>query len=390
MAMTRFEIPVVAAEFDDLRDRLARTRWPGAFPAPPWAAGTDRSTLERLIARWADGYDWPGQVAQLNQLDHRIADVDGVPVHFVYFPAEQPTARLPLILTHGWPSTFLELLPLADRLARPSRFGQPSAQARSVVVPSLPGFAFSPPRTTLPAEPATHELWHVLMSRILDFARYGAHGGDLGAGVTTRLAAAHPNAVAGIHLLAPARPDHVDDETLTEEERRFLRADAAWDEEEGAYAHLQSTRPVTLSYGLADSPAGLLAWIVEKYRSWSDSRGELSSRFSDDFILTQATIYWLTNTIASSFQPYFEYRTDRQPIGRVTVPAGFAQFPCDLGVPPRSWLDRVYNVRRYTAMPRGGHFAAYEEPDLLAADINAFFADVESSAADQTSCRRDG
>lgn len=380
MLMNRFEVPVAAHDFEDLRSRLRRSRWPSPFPVEPWAAGTDRGVLERLVTYWADGFDWPDQVAHLNALDHRIVDLDGALVHFVYFAPEQPTHELPLILTHGWPSTFLELVALAQRLATPSRFARPSSGARAVIVPSLPGFGFSPPRSTLWAEPPTHELWHQVMTGAMGYPRYGAHGGDLGAGITTRLAVAHPEAVVGVHLLAPAWPDVIDEATFTEQEREFLRVDAAWDEEEGAYAHLQSTRPVTLSYGLADSPIGLLAWMLEKYRSWSDCDGDVSRRFSDDFILTQATIYWVTNTIASSFRPYYEYRLGRTPFGPVEVPAGFAQFPRDLGTPPRSWLERSYRVERHTLMPRGGHFAAHEEPDLLAADIAAFFAEVSRPA----------
>lgn len=370
MAVQPFDVPIDAAAFERLRARLADIRWPSDYPTEPWAAGTDRATLERLTQYWADGFDWPAQVARLNRLDHRIADLDGVQVHFVCFDTGQPTANLPLILTHGWPSSFLELVALAELLAHPD----PAGAAHPVVVASLPGFGYSPARHTLHAEPPTHELWHLLMSRELGFARYGAHGGDLGVGVTTRLAAAHPEAVAGVHLLSPAWPDEFDEQSLTDEERAYLRADAAWDEEEGAYAHQQATRPLTLSYALADSPVGLLAWLVEKYRAWSDCGGLLETRFSDDFVLTQATIYWLTNTIGSSFRPYYEYRLAHPPIGRVDVPAGFAQFPYELGNPPRSWLERVYDVRRHTVMPRGGHFAAHEEPALLADDIRAFFA----------------
>jgi pimeloyl-ACP methyl ester carboxylesterase len=376
-----FEIPEPTDQFQELRRRVGQARWPAGLPADGWTAGTELATLQRLAERWGDGFDWSAQVAELNSLDHRMADIEGVRIHFVYFAPQHESTELPIILTHGWPSSFLELVGLARRLSCPSDFGRPPLEARPVVVPSLPGFGYSPARTTLAATPPTHELWHQLMSGVLGFSRYGAHGGDLGAGVTTRLAASHPEAIAGIHLLAPAWPDDVDPDSLTDEEREFLRVDASWDEGEGGYAHIQSTRPLTLSYGLADSPVGLLAWLVEKYQAWSDCEGDVSRRFSDDFLLTQATIYWLTNTIASSFRPYFEYRLGHERVGRITVPTGFAQFPHDLAAPPRSWLDRVYDdVTRHTVMPRGGHFAAHEEPDLLASEIAAFFANLPEAA----------
>jgi pimeloyl-ACP methyl ester carboxylesterase len=184
----------------------------------------------------------------------------------------------------------------------------------------------------------------------LGFARYAAHGGDLGAGVTSRLAQAHPEAVVGIHLLAIADPVEVDPSSVTQEEQDYLDSVAAWDAQDGAYAHQQMTRPTTLGYGLSDSPVGLLAWMVEKYRSWSDCDGVLSRRFSDDFVLTQASLYWFTNTISTSFRPYYEHAR-----------------------PPRSWAERTYKLTRYTAMPRGGHFAAHEEPELLGNDLTAFF-----------------
>jgi pimeloyl-ACP methyl ester carboxylesterase len=382
MKASPFEVPIGAADFEDLRGRLTRTRWPMGFPAEQWSAGTEQATLERLVAKWADGFDWARQVAELNRLDHRTAVIDDTLLHFVYFAPDHPSTNLPLILTHGWPSTFLELVPLAERLAHPSRFGSSLSEARPVVVPSLPGFGYSAPRPSMFASPPTHELWHQLMIQVMGYARYGAHGGDLGTGITTRLAAAHPESVVGIHLLASVWPDDVDETTLTPEECEYIDADAAWDDEEGAYGHIQATRPVTLSYGLADSPVGLLAWLLEKYRAWSDCGGDVSRRFADDFILTQATIYWMTNTIASSFRPYFEFRARKDPVGRVDVPAAFAQFPHDLGSPPRSWLERTYDVRRHTLMPRGGHFAAHEEPELLAVDIVGFFAQLATSSSD--------
>jgi pimeloyl-ACP methyl ester carboxylesterase len=366
-------IAVSDAELEELHSRLLATRWPMPWPTSGWGAGTDQVELRRLVAYWASGYDWRAHEAAINALPSHLADIDGTPIHYLRFDGEQPGA-LPIVLTNGWPSSFLELTALARRLATPSQYGGDAADAFTVIVPSLPGFTFSPQRPSLTAPPQTHEIWHRLMHDELGFARYAAHGSDLGAGITSRLGEAHPEAVTGIHLLAVANPITYDPAGLAPEEQEYLDSLAAWSAEEGGYQHQQSTRPLTLSYGLADSPAGLLAWIVEKYRAWSDCGGDLSSRFSDDFILTQASLYWFTNTISTSFRPYYEYAQGlTKRVERVTVPTAVALFPFDLSQPPRSWAERTYNVTRYTRMPRGGHFAAHEEPELLAHDLTEFF-----------------
>lgn len=363
------------ADLEDLRARLRATRWPTPWPLEPWRAGADSEELRRLVDHWADGYDWRTHEAQLEALPWHAAHVDGTPVRYLRFDGEHPGA-LPIVLTHGWPSSVLELTGLAQRLAAPSRHGGDAADAFTVVVPSLPGFPLSPQRPSLPPELQTHEIWHRLM-RGLGFDRYAAHGGDLGAGVTSRLAEAYPDAVVGIHLLAVAAPPRYDAASLTSEEKAYLDEVAAWDAEEGGYLHEQSTRPLTLAHALADSPVGLLAWLVEKYRAWSDSDGVLSSRFTDDFLLTQASLYWFTATISTSFRPYYEYAQGlTRPVERVEVPTAVAVFPADLTHPPRSWAERTYDVVRYTRMPRGGHFAAHEEPELLARDITEFFREL--------------
>ncbi|WP_433021450.1 epoxide hydrolase family protein [Kribbella sp. CA-294648] len=369
-------LAVAEDELEDLRSRLRRTRWATSWPGTGWEAGTDGNELRRLVAYWADGFDWRKQEAALNALPSHFADFDGVPVHYLRYDGEQPSA-LPLVLTHGWPSSVLELTELAHRLASPTQYGRPVEEAFTVIVPSLPGFPFSPQRPSLPPATATHELWHRLMRDELGFARYGAHGGDLGAGISSLLGQAYPEEVVGIHLLAVANPAPVDPDELSPEEQAYLDAEAEWFAEEGGYEHEQMTRPLTLSAGLSDSPAGLLAWLLEKYRAWSDCDGEVNTRFSDDYILTQASLYWFTNSISTSFRPYYEFhRGLRERVTSVSVPTAIAVFPEDLVRPPRSWAARTYNVTRYTAMPRGGHFAAWEEPELLAEDLVAFFRSV--------------
>ncbi|MGY0234190.1 epoxide hydrolase family protein [Longispora urticae] len=366
-------LAVTDAELDDLRSRLRNTRWPTPWPVLGWEAGTDPGELRRLVSYWATDYDWRSHEADINALPSQFADIDGTPVHYLRFDGERSDA-LPIVLTNGWPSSFLELTTLARRLASPSRYGGDAADAFTVIVPSLPGFAFSPQRPSLTEPPQTHEIWHRLMHDELGFNRYAAHGGDLGAGITSRLAEAHPEAVVGIHLMAVASPVSYDADSVTAEERAYLDAVAAWSADEGGYQHEQSTRPLTLSYGLADSPTGLLAWMMEKYRAWSDCGGDLSSRFSDDFLLTQASLYWFTNTMSTSMRPYYEYaRQLTRRVERVEVPTAVALFPADLSRPPRSWCERTYNVTSYHVLPRGGHFAAHEEPELLARDLTEFF-----------------
>ncbi|MFC5184888.1 epoxide hydrolase family protein [Actinomadura harenae] len=351
-----FIIAVPDGEITDLRNRLSSTRWPRAWPDPAWTAGTDVGVLARLVDYWADGFDWRGHERRLNAEPQRIATVGSQKVHFLDVRADDPTG-LPLILTNGWPSTFAEMIPLAHRLA---------ALGHDVVVPSLPGFTFSDQPTEVP----THELWHRLMTG-LGHRRYVAHGGDLGAGVTSRLGASHPEAVAGIHLMAVmAAADHGD---LSAAEEAYLSGIEAWKRDGGAYQHQQQTRPLTLAYGLSDSPVGLLAWILEKYRAWSDCGGDVSSRWSDDEILVQASLYWFTNTIGTSFRPYFDHLA--HPLPRPVmgdVPTAVAAFPYDIAVPPREYAERTYRVVRYTRFDRGGHFAPHEEPESLARDLHEF------------------
>jgi pimeloyl-ACP methyl ester carboxylesterase len=352
----RLDVP--AADLAELRTRLRNTRWATPWPDEPDAGVTPRR-LRPLVAHWADGYDWPRHQAELAALPSHFADLDGTPLHYLRFDGGGP----PVVLTHGWPSSVLELAGLARRLA---------GRGHTVIVPSLPGFGLSPQRPHLPPGAPTHELWHRLMHHELGFARYAAHGGDLGAGISARLAEAHPEAVAGIHVLAVAGPrDPVDPADLRPEETAYLTEVAAWTEREGAYQHQQQTRPLTLAHGLADSPAGLLAWLLEKYDTWTDRP------FPDDFVLTQASLYWFTGSISTSLRPYFEYaRGMTGHLGRVGVPTAVALFPADLTHPPRSWAERTYAVTRWTEMPRGGHFAAYEEPELLAGDVAAFLAEI--------------
>ncbi len=341
----------------------------------------DLLELKSLLEDWAHEFDWRAQERRLNAVNHFRAALDGVQIHFVHERARRGRG-IPLILTHGWPSTFAELLPLVPFLTDPEAHGI-DGPAFDVVIPSLPGYGFSerPARVGVNYQHVAG-LWHRLM-RGLGYQRYGAQGGDFGAGVATFMALTDPEPMIGVHLsnlevapyLGPGAPALSAAETAYRE-----RNEAFWREEYG-YKAIQSTKPQTLAYGLNDSPAGLAAWILEKWRSWADSRGRLEERLSRDFLLTTVTLYWVTQTIASSMRDYFDndnprFRVTMGPRDFVSVPTGVAVFASNLvdeGTPPREWAERLYDVRRWTPMPSGGHFAAAEEPELLARDLAAFF-----------------
>jgi pimeloyl-ACP methyl ester carboxylesterase len=351
-----FSIAVREDVLADLRDRIRATRWPEPSPEAPWAQGTDRGYLRALLAYWADGFDWREQERRLNAVEHFRVDVDGVRIHY----AHVRRGGLPLILTHGWPSTFVEHLQLVPYLG-----------AFDLVIPSLPGYGFSerPARNTTRD---TARLWHRLMQG-LGYDRYGAQGGDFGASVTTHMALEQPERLVGIHL------HQIDDRPPagggppTGAEREYAAAVEAWDAVERGYSSIQSTKPQTVAYALNDSPAGLAAWLVEKWRSWSDDLDSIDR----DVLLANLTLFWATQTIGTSMRDYYDMRWHRPEIvARVRVPTAVALFANELvseGTPPREWAERLYDIRRWTPMPHGGHFAPAEQPALLARDIAEFF-----------------
>ena len=382
LRITPFSIQIEDEILSDLRERIRHTRWPDEAPGNAWGQGTDLQYLKQLFAYWADEFDWRAQERELNAVNHFQAELDGVHIHFVHEPARHGHG-IPLILTHGWPSTFVELLPLVPFLTDPDAHGI-DGPAFDVVIPSLPGYGFSDrPAGVRVNYQHVAGLWHRLM-RGLGYERYGAQGGDFGAGIATFMALTDPGPMIGVHLnsleITPytgpgARP-------LSAAERTYLERNEAFWQAEYGYKAIQSTKPQTLGYGLNDSPAGLAAWILEKWRSWADSRGNLDERFSRDFLLTTVTLYWVTQTITSSMRDYFDndnrrFRVTLGPQEFVNVPTGIAVFAntfVDEGTPPREWAERLYNMRRWTPMRSGGHFAPIEEPELLARDIAALFA----------------
>jgi pimeloyl-ACP methyl ester carboxylesterase len=377
--ITAFKISVSREEVADLERRVRDTRWPTSIAGSNWRLGMDQGFLRLLARYWAETFDWSAIESSLNRYEHFRAVRGSDSIHFVRLRGTGPRS-VPIILTHGWPSTFAELLPLAARLADPGAFGADPALSFDVVVPSLPGFAFS----SKPDHFGTNlftiaDQWAELMTA-LGYAQFVAHGGDFGAGVCAALGLRHPERLHALHLnyipgsyqAPPDRSSH-----LSAEETAFFERRAAWVDAEGGYLHVQGTKPDVLAPALNDSPLGLAAWVLDKFRSWSDCNGDPLSRFTLDELLTTVSIYWFTQSMPSAMRLYWEGR--QRPLAfpagaHVTVPVAIAHFPHEIPIPPRSYVERGFNVQRWTEMARGGHFAALEEPDLLADDLRSFVA----------------
>jgi microsomal epoxide hydrolase len=374
---TPFTLHVPEAVLVDLRERLARVRWPDEAPGSGWTHGTSLAYVQELVAYWRERYDWRAHEARLNRWRQFTVPLGGVDLHFVHEPGVGP-APLPLLLSHGWPGSIVEFERIIPMLTDPARFGGDPADAFTVVAPSLPGYtlSFRPGQPRLGVVEMA-DLFATLMTDVLGYRRFAAQGGDWGAFITSCLGAAYPDRLAGIHVnLLAVRRDQTPPAAPSEDEARYLAELAHWMREETGYMQIQGTRPQTLAYGLTDSPVGLAAWIVEKFRAWSDCGGDVERRFSKDVLLTNVMLYWVTGAIGSSFWPYYARAHGRWPISEqrpVKVPTAYASFPREILHPPRAWAERVYDIRRWTVMPAGGHFAALEEPEALAADVRAFF-----------------
>ncbi|HZS56724.1 MAG TPA: epoxide hydrolase [Bryobacteraceae bacterium] len=379
MSIRPFTINIPDERLEDLRSRLRAVRWPKPVDGEGWSDGTDLQFLQRFTEYWLNRFDWRAQERRLNGLPQFMATVDGQEIHFVHVRGSGP-APLPLILTHGWPGSFAEMEQVIPLLADPQAHGGDPADAFHVVVPSLPGYGFSPaPKTKGVSSRRIADLWRGLMAK-LGYARFALQGGDIGASVSVWTAKLFPQQVLGLHLnfIPGSYSPHLGHELppISQEEQAYLDKVASWGAEEGAYAHLHSTRPQTLSYALTDSPVGLAAWLVEKFRNWSDCNGDVEQAFGFDTLLTDISLYWFGDDINGSLRLYKENRLAPltfNPGERVAPPVGVALFPRELPMPPRTWVERAFDVRRWTVMPRGGHFAALEQPDLLVEDIRAFF-----------------
>ena len=369
-----FTIDVAREQLADLRQRLSLTRWPDPAPVDDWSQGLPLSYLQDLVAYWADGYDWEARQRYLNSFPHYLTEIDGLDVHFVHVRSPEPGA-FPLILTHGWPGSFVEFLEAIGPLTDPAAHGGDRADAFDVVVPSLPGYAFSgkPSETGWGIE-RTAAAWAQLMAR-LGYARYGAQGGDWGSMVTTVLGQIDPEHVAGIHLNMVIGFPGPDDE-LTEAEQAAVARAMDYMANDSGYSKQQSTRPQTLGYSLVDSPAGQCAWILEKFWSWSDTDGDPVQALGADRILDNVMLYWLPATGASSARMYWE-SFDHPPFGPVSVPMGGSVFPKEIIRSSRHWAARQFSDIRYWGEPAaGGHFAAFEQPALFTEEVRAFFRTV--------------
>ena len=380
-AAEKFTIAVPDDVLIDLRERLARTRLPGEVANSGWEYGTNLGYLKELIEYWRTRYDWRKHERDLNTFNHFKVPINGCKIHFIYQPGIGPNPT-PLLLLHGWPGSIAEFQQIIPMLTDPARHGGDARDAFTVVAPSLPGYGFSddPGVPGMKIEPIA-EIFHELMTQVLGYRRFGVQGGDWGSIIASRIGHAYPRSVIGVHLnmVALGPPEGRKALGGGEDAKRFLEGAKQFRDHESGYQQIQGTKPQTLAYGLNDSPAGLAAWIVEKFRTWSDCKGSVESRFSKDQLLTNITIYWITQSINSSTRLYYEVRHGAYrlaPSERVEAPTGIALFPGEMIRPPREYAEKAYNIRQWTEMPRGGHFAAMEEPALLAGDIRKFFAEV--------------
>jgi pimeloyl-ACP methyl ester carboxylesterase len=372
--MRPYRIDVPNAVLDDLKERLARTRWPEAETVDDWSQGIPLAYTRDLAAYWADGYDWRSREAALNRFDHHLTEIDGLDIHFIHQRSPHDDA-LPLLITHGWPGSIAEFQKVIEPLVNPTS-GRPE-DAFHIVCPSLPGYGFSgkPSRTGWGVDKIA-QVWDTLMVR-LSYDRYGAQGGDWGAAVTTQIGRNRGHCIA-IHLNMPIAPPPAGSGggDLTEDEQQALAAFAEHRKWGTGYSKQQSTRPQTLGYGLVDSPVGQLAWVVEKFWAWTDCDGHPENVLSRDELLDNVMLYWVTGSGASSARLYWESFNRFVTDGRVDLPTGVAAFPKEILRTPRRWCEAAYNITHWSTMPRGGHFAAFEQPELFVDDVRAFFATV--------------
>lgn len=368
-----FTIHVPDDDLDDLRRRLRTTRWPEPETVDDWTQGIPLSYTQEVCAYWADQYDWRSREAALNRFGQYRTAVDGLGIHFVHVRSPHDNA-LPLVITHGWPGSIVEFHKVIEPLTDPTAHGGSAEDAFHVVCPSLPGYAFSDkPTTPGTGVMRTAELWAALMAR-LGYGRYGAQGGDWGAMVTTRIGQIDTDHCVGIHLNMPlAAPDPASLENPTPDVVQALEGMTHYDQWDSGYSKQQGTRPQTLGYGLTDSPAGQLAWILEKFWAWTDCDGHPENALSRDEMLDNVMLYWATATATSSARMYWESirAVNMEP---VACPTGVASFPKEIIRSPRSWVQqRFTDLIHWTDMPRGGHFAAFEQPELFVDDVRAFF-----------------
>ena len=380
---TPFNIHVADSVLDDLRYRLTNVRWPDAIAGAGWNYGVEPDYLKSLVAYWRDGYPWRQMEAMLNAFDQFTLPVDGIDLHFIHQQGVGPNPT-PLLLMHGWPTSIVDFHKIIPMLTDPARFGGDPKDAFTVIAPSLPGhgFSFKPNQPRFGIVEIAETM--VKLMSALGYERFAAQGADWGAFISTRLGYVHPDRLVGIFISLLAIPRTLPaPENLSREEQTFSNQLAHWLKEETGYSAQMSTKPQTLAYALTDSPVGLAAWIIEKYRTWSDCDGDVDGHFGRDILLTNVMLYWATGAINSSFWPYFArlHQPWIVPEGeRVMVPTAYAEFPKEILSPPRSLAEKTYgNIQRWTHMKRGGHFPALEAPDELVAESRAFFRTIRTA-----------
>lgn len=367
-----FTIEVADDVLDDLRRRLHNTRWPEAEPVDDWSQGIPLSYVQEVCDYWADEYDWRAREAALNRFDQFITEIDGVDIHFVHMRSPHENA-LPLIITHGWPGSIVEFHRVLEPLTDPTAHGSDAAHAFHVVVPSLPGFGFSgKPTETGWGVDKIADVFAELMAR-LGYDRYVAQGGDWGSAITTALGALHPDQCAAIHVTLAMGLRPKADGDLTREEQQALDRIQYYHDWDSGYSKQQSTRPQTLGYGLVDSPAGQAAWILEKFWAWTDCEGHPENALTRDELLDNIMFYWVGGSGASSARIYWE-SFGRGVRHTVSIPSGFSVFPKEIVPPVRKWVDEYYtDIRHWSELDRGGHFAAFEVPDLYLDEVRSCF-----------------
>ncbi|MDC1311361.1 epoxide hydrolase [Burkholderiales bacterium] len=373
-----FTLAVPDLVLSDLKQRLKNTRWPDEIPDNNWQFGADLGYLKDLCTYWADEYDWRAHEIVINKFKQYKARVAGIDLHFIYEEGKG-TNPLPLLLSHGWPGSVYEFHKIIPMLTDPEAHGGSAEDSFTVIAPSLPGYTFSyePGQARFSLEEIT-DAFAELMTKVLGFDSFVAQGGDWGGFVTSRMGFAYPDLLKAIHLnfLAVRRDPNIV-ENPSAEEAVFLKQLNKFLKDETGYQWIQGTKPQTLAYGLTDSPVGLAAWLVEKFHTWTDHRGDLDGYFGRDTMLTDIMLYWITGAIGSSFWPYYARMHGPWPIpiGKtVDVPTGYIQFPKEIISPPRSVADLFYsNIQSWTECDVGGHFAALEQPELLVKDMRQFF-----------------
>lgn len=367
-----FTLAIDQRELDDLNRRIDQTRWPERETASDWEQGVPTDRLRRLVYYWRNGYDWRRCEAMLNGFGQYKTMIDDIDVHFLHIRSPHADA-MPLLLTHGWPGSVIEFHKVIGPLSDPVAYGGDAADAFHLIVPSLPGFGFSgkPAHSGIGVETISR-MWADLMQR-LGYDRYVAQGGDWGSAVTVSLGVQAPPGLAGVHLnmITVMPPDLGGD--LDAQEKAAVAKAKHFADVESAYARLQATRPQTIGYLLADSPVGQAGWIYEKLRAWSDCDGEVETIFTDDEMLDNIMLYWLTNSGASSARLYWESMGSFRP-RRIDVPLGYSQFPAEIMAPPRKWAEAVFsNIIHWNSLDKGGHFAAFEQPALFVDEIRTCF-----------------